>query len=83
VGLSDAPIQPQVIALSGSPPDRRMGSLIAADVSDDWREELVVFNSQELRIYSNPDANLDIHRSSLWQQNHYQRSKMTWNYYSP
>lgn len=57
--------------------------LYVADVSGDWREELVVLNSQELRIYSNPETNPNLNRSSLWQQNHYHRSKMTWNYYSP
>jgi len=54
-----------------------------ADISGDWREELVVLSGDQLRIYSNPDANPNPDRPSLWAKNHYLRSKMTWNYYSP
>jgi len=55
--------------------------LYVADITGDWREELVVLNGNQLRIYTNPAANPN--QPSLWSQNHYQRSKMTWNYYSP
>ncbi|NEP40238.1 MAG: hypothetical protein F6K35_13775, partial [Okeania sp. SIO2H7] len=57
--------------------------LYVADVSGDWREELIVLNGNQLHIYSNPEPNPNPNRPRLWSQNHYRRSKMTWNYYSP
>ncbi len=57
--------------------------LYVADVSGDWREELIVLNGNQLRIYSNPESNQNPNHPRLWTQNHYRRSKMTWNYYSP
>ena len=54
-----------------------------ADVSGDWREELIVLNGNQLNIYSNPEPNPNPNQPRLWTQNHYRRSKMTWNYYSP
>lgn len=57
--------------------------LYVADVSGDWREEVIVLNGNQLHIYSNPEANPNPNRPSLWTQNHYRRSKMSWNYYSP
>lgn len=63
--------------------DEQADRLYVADVTGDWREELVVLNGKQLRIYTNPAANPNPSQPSLWSQNHYQRSKMTWNYYSP
>ena len=40
-------------------------------------------NGNELHIYSNPDPNPHLNHPRLWTQDHYRRSKMTWNYYSP
>ena len=57
--------------------------LYVADVSGDWREEIIVLSGNELHIYENPAPNPRPNRPRLWQQNHYRRSKMTWNYYSP
>ena len=57
--------------------------LYVADVSGDWREELIVLTGNELRIYHNDAPNPQPDRPRLWQQPHYRRSKMTWNYYSP
>jgi hypothetical protein len=57
--------------------------LYVADVSGDWREEIVVLAGTELRIYHNPLPNPDPGRARLWQQDHYLRSKLTYNYYSP
>ena len=54
-----------------------------ADVSGDWREELVVLAGNELRIYHNPEPNPNPHRPRLWRQPHYRDSRMTYNYYSP
>lgn len=57
--------------------------LFVADVSGDWREELVVQVGNELRVYHNPTPNPDPNRARLWDRAHYRKSKMTWNYYSP
>lgn len=57
--------------------------LYVADVSGDWREELIVLNQDEIHIYQNSEPNANPDRPRLWTQDHYRRSKMTWNYYSP
>jgi hypothetical protein len=57
--------------------------LYVADVSGDWREEIIVLNGGELHIYENPAPNPEPGRASLWDDDHYRRSKLTWNYYSP
>ena len=57
--------------------------LYVADVSGDWREEGIVLNGNELRIYQNDKPNPYANRPRLWNQSHYRRSKMTWNYYNP
>ncbi|MEA3364872.1 MAG: FG-GAP-like repeat-containing protein [Candidatus Hydrogenedentes bacterium] len=57
--------------------------LYVADVSGDWREEIIVLAGNELRIYHNPAENPNPNRPRLWEQQHYGRSKMTYNYYSP
>ncbi len=57
--------------------------LYVADVSGDWREEVIVLQGNQLQIYSNPEPNLNLNQPRLWTLNHYRRSKMTWNYYSP
>lgn len=54
-----------------------------ADVSGDWREEMIVFARDELHIYHNDEPNPNPDHPRLWDQQHYRRSKMTWNYYSP
>lgn len=54
-----------------------------ADVSGDWREELIVLHKGNLHVYHNPEPNPRPEQPSLWVQPHYQRSKMTYNYYSP
>ena len=57
--------------------------LYVADVAGDWREELIVISGNQMRIYHNEEENPNPGRQRLWSQNHYRRSKMTWNYYSP
>lgn len=57
--------------------------LYVADVSGDWREEIIVVNGRELHIYENPETNPHPDHPRLWRQQHYRRSKMSWNYYSP
>ncbi len=43
----------------------------------------VVVNGSEVHVYWNRKANPNRNRPRLWTQNHYRRSKMNWNYYSP
>lgn len=57
--------------------------LYVADVTGDWREEIIVASGNELHVYENPAKNPRPHQPRLWQQQHYRRSKMTWDYYSP
>lgn len=57
--------------------------LYVADVLGDWREELVVLNGNEIRVYWNEEANPNPDRARLWESNAYLRSKQTYNYYSP
>jgi hypothetical protein len=60
----------------------RADRVYVADVSGDWREELIVLNGDELRIYENNDPNPNPDRPPLWIENYYRRAKMTWNYYT-
>ncbi len=57
--------------------------LYVADVSGDWREEIIVLSGNTLRIYHNPEPNPRPDQPRLWRQQHYRRAKMTYNYYSP
>jgi hypothetical protein len=57
--------------------------LYVADVTGDWREEIIVWNHRELHVYSNPQPNPRPGEPRLWTIPHYRRSRMTWNYYSP
>ncbi len=57
--------------------------LYVADVTGDWREELIVLNGNTLHVYWNDAANPNPDRPRLWKQQHYARSKRTHNYYSP
>jgi hypothetical protein len=57
--------------------------LYVADVSGDWREELIVVAGSEIHVYHSQTPNPRPAEPRLWAQQHYGRSKMTWNYYSP
>jgi hypothetical protein len=57
--------------------------LLVADVAGDSREELVVVSGSEIHIYSNDRPNPHPRRPRYWAQQHYRRSKASWNYYSP
>jgi hypothetical protein len=78
VGLFD-PIQGEFLKRIPERTDR----LYVADVSGDWREEIIVLNQDELHVYHNEAPNPNPERARLWSQQFYRRSKMTWNYYSP
>lgn len=57
--------------------------LYVADVTGDWREEMIVWSGSELHVYANPQPNPRPETPRLWTIPSYRRSKMTWNYYSP
>ncbi|MFK8185694.1 MAG: hypothetical protein AB8B99_20145 [Phormidesmis sp.] len=57
--------------------------LYVADVVGDWREEMIVLESDALKIIENTAPNPNADRSRLWDMPLYRRQKMTWNYYSP
>ncbi|MBN1420461.1 MAG: hypothetical protein JXP34_16910 [Planctomycetes bacterium] len=61
----------------------RADRLYVADVSGDWREEMVVWSGKEIHIYGNPAPNPRPDRPRLWKRQDYRRSKVLWNYYSP
>jgi hypothetical protein len=63
--------------------DTEAARFYVADVSGDWREELIALAGNELRIYRNEEPNPNPDRASLWEDAAYTRSKMTHNYYSP
>ena len=57
--------------------------LYVADVTGDWREEIIVLNGSELHIYANSDRNPGPNRKRLWTNRNYRRLKQCYNYYSP
>jgi hypothetical protein len=61
----------------------RAERLYVADVTGDWREEIIVLNGSELHVYANPAPNPQPDHASLWSQRNYRRLKQCHNYYSP
>jgi hypothetical protein len=57
--------------------------LYVADVTGDWREEIIVLNGNELHIYQNTEPNPRPNRRRLWANRNYRRLKQCYNYYSP
>ncbi len=57
--------------------------LYVADLIGDFREEIIVLHPEGLRVYMNPHVPWESLQKSLWEENSYLRSKMTWNYYNP
>jgi hypothetical protein len=57
--------------------------LYVADVSGDWREEVIVLNAGELHIYENKAPNPRPNQKRLWTDRNYRRLKQCYNYYSP
>jgi len=57
--------------------------LYVADVTGDWREEILVLNGTELHVYSNAEPNPSPDHERLWSDRNYRRLKQTHNYYSP
>ncbi len=54
-----------------------------ADVTGDWREEIIVLAGSKLSIYQNTDANPRPNEKRLWSDRNYRRGKQCHNYYSP
>ncbi|CAN5364831.1 hypothetical protein BH23VER1_BH23VER1_33420 [soil metagenome] len=63
--------------------DEEADRLYVADVTGDWREEVVVLSGITLTIYRNEAANPQPDRPSLWSDRNYRRLKQIHNYYSP
>jgi len=61
----------------------RADRLYVADVTGDWREEIIILNGSELRIYQNPAPNPRPKEKRLWTDRNYRRLKQCHNYYSP
>jgi hypothetical protein len=57
--------------------------LYVADVTGDWREEIIVLNKQELHIYQNKSPNPRPNEPRRWTDRNYRRLKQCHNYYSP
>ena len=57
--------------------------LYVADVTGDWREEIIVLNGNELHIYKNDKPNPRPNQKRLWADRNYRRLKQCYNYYSP
>jgi rhamnogalacturonan lyase-like protein len=73
------PVSGEFVARFDDEADR----LYVADVTGDWREELIVLSENELHVYHNEAENPHPDQPRLWDRPDYRRSKMTWNYYSP
>jgi hypothetical protein len=54
-----------------------------ADITGDWREEIIVLAGNRLSIYHNPAPNPRPNEKRLWESRNYRRLKQCHNYYSP
>jgi hypothetical protein len=63
--------------------EEKADRLYVADVTGDWREEIVVLNGNELHIYQNAERNPRPNVERLWTDRNYRRLKQCYNYYSP
>jgi len=63
--------------------EEKADRLYVADVTGDWREEIIVLNGNELHIYQNSRPNPRPNQQSFWAQRNYRRLKQCHNYYSP
>ncbi len=61
----------------------RADRIFVADLSGDFREEIVVVSGDEVHVYWNDAPYAGPARPRYWTHNWYQRQKMTYNYYSP
>ncbi len=57
--------------------------LYVADVTGDWREEILVLEGSKLYVHHNPEPNPRPNEKRLWTDRNYRRFKQCHNYYSP
>jgi len=57
--------------------------LYVADVSGDWREEIIVLERSRLVVHRNPAPNPRPNEKRRWEDRNYRRLKQCHNYYSP
>jgi len=57
--------------------------LYVADVTGDWREEILALAGNRLHVYHNPKPNPRPDEKRLWTSRNYRRLKQCHNYYSP
>ncbi|OHB66264.1 MAG: hypothetical protein A2V70_04935 [Planctomycetes bacterium RBG_13_63_9] len=57
--------------------------LYVADVTGDWREEIIVLEGNKLHVHQNPATNARPDHKRLWTDRNYRRLKQCHNYYSP
>jgi hypothetical protein len=57
--------------------------IYVADVTGDWREEILVISGEQLHIYENQAPNPRPNQTRLWEDRNYSRLKQCHNYYSP
>ena len=57
--------------------------LMVADVTGDWREEVIVLSGSDLHVYRNDAPNPRPKVKRLWSDRNYRRRKHCYNYYSP
>jgi len=57
--------------------------LYVADITGDWREEMIIVEGKQIRFFENTKPNPRPQHRRLWRQQNYRRNKMSWNYYSP
>jgi len=74
---------PFLIKLDIPAPKDSAGGIIVADVTGDWREEIVVLAGRELHVYHNPARNPRPREKRLWADRNCRRLKQCHNYYSP
>jgi len=63
--------------------EEKSDRLHVADVTGDWREEIIVLNGSDLHVYSNDEPNPRPNHNRLWTNRNYRRLKQCYNYYSP
>ena len=63
--------------------EEKADRLYVADVTGDWREEIIVLNGNELHIYQNAEENPRPNVERLWTDRNYHWLKQCSNYYSP
>ena len=59
------------------------GPNLMGDLVGDWREEIIVWNGDELHIYGNTAPNPRPKEKRKWTVRNYRRLKQCHNYYSP